>query len=395
MLLWKPSLKILKDIRTGLRHYLWPIAREHKLLQEVNLQNMAQTVKLALLSLAGILGWHGAFLVLLIVSFKLFLEQNFIGQEGYTCPCTWPTGYGIIMFLFPSLSTFLVAFFAYFRRDNDSVPWKAVKKLYELKCACNFYDGRTDWDSHAEHCIRCRVRWRDWNLVKVALSAIFSLLYPLMWLSLSFLQKFYYVCAHVGPDYDTLTRYCDITEIPDNYQKNIVLAAIRSKVIGGVLFVSALLLLGVFVIVYGEIKTYLKKKDDSSRCGPNGRADNLQVHVSVLPSRSSGTSDSAGLHGNRESPFSAVESGGQVTNQNQPQLHDGNKTIRINLSDEFTTALQGCLQESKWQGIDICCSQKEEGTSRQGSNIQFPERSLHQRISSADRTLENPSSTPP
>lgn len=85
----------------------------------------------------------------------------------------------------------------------------------------------------------------------------------------------------------------------------------------------------------------------------------------------------------------------QVTNQNQPQLHDGNKTIRINLSDEFTTALQGCLQESKWQGIDIRCSQKEEGTSGQGSNIQFPERSLHQRISSADRTLENPSSTPP
>lgn len=273
---------------------------------------MAQTVKLALLSLAGILGWHGAFLVLLIVSFKLFLEQNFYGQEGYTCPCTWPTGYGTIMFLFPSLSTFLVAFFTYFRRDNDSVPWKAVKKLYELKCACNFYDGRTDWDSHAEHCIRCMVRWRDWNLVKVALSAIFSLLYPLVWLSLSFLQTFYYVCAHVGPDYDTLTGYCDITDIPDNYQKNTVLAAIRSKVIGGVLFVSALLLLGVFVIVYGEIKTYLKKKDDSSRRGPNGRADNLQVHVSVLPSRSSGTSDSAGLHGNRESPFAAVESGGQV-----------------------------------------------------------------------------------
>lgn len=358
---------------------------------------MAQAMKMAFFTLAGILGWHGIFLLLLIVSFKLFLEGNGGPQEGFTCPCNWPVGYGTIMLLFPSLIIFLVAFFAYFRQDNDSVPWKAVKKLYELKCACDLYDRRADWDFHAEHCIRCMLRRRDWTLVKVALSAIFSLLYPLVWLSLSFLQTFYYVCAHVGPNYDTLINYCDVkdADIPKNYQKNLVLAAIRSKVMGGVLFVSTLLLLGVFVIVYGEIKSYLKKKGDSSQTGPNGRAGNLKVHVSVLPSRSSGTSDSAGLHGNRESPFAAVESGGQRTNQDQPQLHDGNRTVRISLSDEFTTALQSCVQEGAWQGVDISCSQKEESTSLQGSNIQFPERSLHQRMKPADRSLENPSLTPP
>lgn len=350
---------------------------------------MSQTVKLAFSTLWGILGWHGSFLLLLIIAFKLFLEQIVNDDLGPTCPCSWPIGYGTIMFLFPSLITFLVAFFAYFRQDNNNVPWRAVRKLYEFKCACNFFDGRSDWDIHAQHCIRCQLRRRDWNLVKIALSAIFSMLYPLVWLSLSFLQAYYYVCAHVGPIQNTLINYCGLPAelVPDDYEKDYFLAVIRSKVIGGVLFVSTLLVLGVFVIVYGEIKNYLKKVD-LSQSRSNGRPSNLQVHVSVLPGRSSGTSESASFHGNRDSPLAASESGGQPTNQDQQQVHDGNKAIRINLSDEFTTALKGCLQDSAWQGIDIRCSQKEETTSLQGSHTQYPVGSLHQRVNTADRTYD-------
>lgn len=86
---------------------------------------------------------------------------------------------------------------------------------------------------------------------------------------------FYYVCVYVGLDYDIFICYCDIKDIFDNYWKNFFLVVICLKVIGGVLFVSVLFFLGVFVIVYGEIKIYLKKKDDLLRCGFNGRVDNL------------------------------------------------------------------------------------------------------------------------
>ena len=68
----------------------------------------------------------------------------------------------------------------------------------------------------------------------------------------------------------------------------------------------------------------------------------------------------------------------------QPQSVDGNKSIRINLSDEFTTALRGCFQDGAWQGIDIRCSQQEEYRSLQGSYVpartRSPAGSLHQRV---------------
>ena len=245
---------------------------------------MAQTVKLTLSTLVDILGWHGSFLLLLIIAFKLFLEDESIdSQLGPTCPCTWNVGYGTIMFFLPALSLYMIAVFAYFRQDNESVPWKSMKRLFELKGACNFYDGRTHWDSHAEHCIRCKNLKRDWSLVKIAFSAIFSLLYPLVWLSLSFLQAYYYVCAEVGPPSSTLTTYCDVKfdDIPKDYDKDYGLAVIRSKVIGGVLFVSALFFLGVFLILYGEIENYLRKVEQSR--GGSNRAGPLQVQVSVLP----------------------------------------------------------------------------------------------------------------
>ncbi|KAJ7389615.1 hypothetical protein OS493_029954 [Desmophyllum pertusum] len=245
-----------------------------------------------------------------------------------------------------------------------------LKKLYEFKCACHFYDERTDWDFHAEHCIRCQQLKRDWALVKIAVSAIFSLLYPLVWLSLSFLQSYYYACADVGPPSSSLTSICDVKDedISKDYTKDYALAVIRSKVIGGVLFVSTLFFLGVFVIIYGEIENYLKKFDLSG----NGQ-DNLQVQVSVVPGRSSGTLESTSSQGNRvpsvTSALEALEAGNQSTNQQQAV--DGNKVIYINLSDKFAAALQGSLQDGAWQGIDIRCSQQDENRSQQGSYAPF------------------------
>ncbi|XP_078348780.1 uncharacterized protein LOC144633781 [Oculina patagonica] len=354
---------------------------------------MAQTVKLTLSTLLDILGWHGSFLLLLIIAFKLFLEEEFAvnSQLGPACPCSWNVGYGTIMFFFPALTSYMIAVFAYFRQDNDSVPWKPMKRLFELKSACNFYDRRSDWDLHSEHCIRCRQLKSDWSLVKIALSAIFSLLYPLVWLSLSFLQAYYYVCAEIGPPSTTLTTYCDIQEedVPKDYDKDYGLAVIRSKVIGGVLFVGTLLFLGLFLILYGEIENHLKKFD-SSHSG-SSRADPLQVHVSVLPGgRSSGTSETDRQPRDSESAASAsgtTEAGGQ------PQPVDGNKSIRINLSDEFAAALRGCFQDGAWQGIDVRCSQQEEYRTPHGSYV--PERSqssagsLHQRVQAHERYYDS------
>ena len=276
---------------------------------------MAQTIKLTLSTLLGILGWHGVFLLFLIISFKLFL----VDQDSTVCPCTWYVAYSTLMFVIPSLTSYMIAFFAYFRQDDDSVPWKALRKLYEFKYACPFYDQRTDWNSHTEHCIPCEQVKRDWSLVKIAVSAIFSLFYPLVWLSLSFLQAYYYVCAGVGPPRASLVASCDvkIDDVPKDYHKDYGLAVIRSKVIGGVLFISTLFLLGVFVIIYGEIENYLKKVDLS----PNERGANLQVHVSILPGRSSGASVSVSSPGNQApsvtSVHEATEAGSQVSSFNQ------------------------------------------------------------------------------
>lgn len=262
---------------------------------------MAQTVKLALSTLIGMLGWHGVFLLFLIVSFKLFLAE----QGSAVCPCTWNVAYSTLMFLIPSLISYVIAVFAYFRQDDDSVPWKALRRLYVFKCACHLYDERADWDFHAEHCITCQQLKRDWGLVKIAVSAVLSLLYPAIWLSLSFLQAYYYVCAYVGPLSSSLTSYCDvkIDDVPKDYDKEYGLAVIRSKVIGGVFFISALFCLSVFVVIYGEIENYLKKVDSS----PSENSSNLQVHISILPGRSSGTVESVGSQGNQVPAVTRVQ----------------------------------------------------------------------------------------
>ena len=249
---------------------------------------MARPVKMALSStLLGILGWHGVFLLLLIVAFKLFLWQ----QGNYACPCTWSVAYGTLMFLFPSLTSYMVAFFSYLRQDNDSVPWKVLKKFYEFKLSCHQYDERTPWESHTEFCFRCRQLKRDWCLVKITLSAVFSFLYPLIWLSLSFLQAHYYVCAKVGPSSKVLTSFCNVqVQKPDAYGQSHGLAIIRSKSIGSIMLLCTFFSVGVTVILYGEIENYLSKKYDWP---PSESGDNLQVLISVSPARSPRASTSS------------------------------------------------------------------------------------------------------
>lgn len=131
--------------------------------------DMAQAVQLTIFTLLGILGWHGVFLLFIVVTFKLFLLEH----GNYDCPCDWSAVYGTIMFLCPSFLTYIIAFFAYFRQDDNSVPWKVFRKLYEVKFACHQFDERTVWESHAEYCVRCKLVKRDWSLAKVALSAVF------------------------------------------------------------------------------------------------------------------------------------------------------------------------------------------------------------------------------
>lgn len=273
------------------------------------------TVKLAFSTLLGILGWHGVFLLFLIIALKLFLWEPY-QESNSSCPCTWNVAYGTIMFLFPSLTSYTMAVFAYFRQDSNSAPWKVLKKFYVIKYSCPYYDERTEWDFHADHCIQCRQLRRDWSLVKIAVSAVFSLLYPLVWLSLSFLQTAYYVCAHVGPRSDIVQNVCDVTILkPDDYNMAYGLAAIRSKTIGSILFVCTLFFVGVFVILYGEMKSYLSKKFDWNPSG-KGASNNLQVQVSIQPGPTSGSAETASLHSNRDTPVvmdsAAAENGRPV-----------------------------------------------------------------------------------
>lgn len=329
---------------------------------------MPSSVKLALSTLIGILGWHGVFLLILIISFKIF----HLGQDSTVCPCTWPVAFSTIMFLVPSLTSYMIAFFAYFRQDSGSVPWRALKTFYEFKRSCDFFNGCTDFDFHAELCLHCRRVKHDWTLVKIAVSAVFSLLYPLVWLIFTFLQANYYECAEVGPSSKILSSYCNVTigDIPKDYDKNYALAGIRSKVIGGVLFVCMLFVVGLFVILYGEIENYMKKIDVS----PPESDTVLAVHVTVMSDRSSGAVESSAVSRRNSvqsvtSAKGSIEAGSQSTNK----LHqvDENKGIYIHLSDKFATALQGSLQDGAWQGVDIRCSQQEEYRSLQGSYIPF------------------------
>ena len=105
------------------------------------------------------------------------------------------------------------------------------------------------------------------------------------------------MCANVGPLNSSLTTYCDVEfhDVPKDYDKQHGLAVIRSKVIGGVLFIGALFCLSVFVIIYGEIEHYLKKIDFCS----NDNSSPLQIDISIQPRRSSGTIESAGSQGNQ------------------------------------------------------------------------------------------------
>lgn len=354
---------------------------------------MAQEAKGTLPLLFGILGWHGVFLLFIIVAFKLFLVEN--GHFDY-CPCDWHMVFSSIMFLCPSILTFIVAFFAYFRQDDDTTPWKVFKKFYEVKFACHQFDEITVWESHAEYCIRCKLMKRDWSLAKIALSAIFSLFYPLIWLSLCFLQGHYYVCATVGPSSKVLPTCNMTTKDEEDHDRLYGLAEIHAKSIGSIILVCTFCFVVLFVVLYGEIKTHLSKKYDWS---PNRKSTNdLQVLVSVTPGRctsSSGAPEvSLSSYGNicRDTSVTSIPEDAETEAQSllhQPK--NRGKDIRINLSSTIEESLQECLQNGAWQGINIRCSQYEEGTSRRESYAPFRPASRprlqHQR--SGDHTYES------
>jgi len=330
---------------------------------------MVQAAKLMLCTLLGILGWHGVFLLFLIIVFKLFLLE----EGNYACPCDWSLAYGTIMFLFPSFISYVIAFFAYFRQDDESVPWKVLKKFYEYKFACHRYKEQTIWELHAECCIRCKQLKRDWDLVKIAVSAVFSFLYPFVWLSLSFLQTYFYVCVQVGADRVALENYCNVSvPRPDEYDQKHGSAIISSKAIGSVMFVITLFSVGLLVILYGEIENYLLKKCDWSPHAKNG--PNLEVQISVLAGHSYGSITSASSYSNRDSPVARTLEAAAETAKlvpYQPPVLDGGKAISINLSNTFAETLHGCLQDNAWQRIGIRCSEQEEDRSRKGSYAPF------------------------
>lgn len=337
---------------------------------------MSQSIKRTISTSLGILGWHGVLLLLLIISsFKIFhLEyERPLEQEIAACPCTMGVIYSTTMFLVPSLVAYIIACFAYFRQDDGSVPWSALKKFYEMVRSCDFLEESTGFYSHTELCNFCRQVERDWTLVKIAVSAVLSLLYPLVWIILSLLQAHYYVCAQVGPSPMIVTSFCNVT-IEEDYYKDYALAGIRSKVIGGILFACLLFCAGLFVVLHGEIENYLKKYDESS---DDGSAKKLAVYVTFLPEHSSGATDAAGAAASRHSGAPTIASGpGAPEPKSQSRMkQDPNgkeKGIQIHLTGKLVSVLQGSIRNDAWQGVDIRCTQQEERRSLPGC---FPFRS--------------------
>lgn len=319
------------------------------------------------------MGWHGMYLLFLIVAFKLFFPE----QDDFLCPCTWFVAYGAIMLLLPSLTSYTIAVFAYFRQEDDSGPWEVLKSLYVFKFACNFHNNRSEWDFHVKRCIRCKLVERDWPLVKIAVSAILSLLYPLAWLSLSFLQSSYYVCTQVGPTNETLQNYCKVESTnmtKTNYTKAYGLAVIRSKALGSILFTSTLFLLGIFAIIYGEMKSYLIKRYDWTPRG--SRLAKKQVNVRIIPSYSPGTLRAAKSEISRDITVARKEETAGIERQFQfPfQLPAGNasKVIKINVNSTFTETLQRYVNSGGiWERIEVHCCQQKEVTNCRGSLSSF------------------------
>lgn len=270
---------------------------------------MTRSVKRVISTSLGILGWHGVLLFLLVISlFKIFHweHERPLEQEIAACPCTLGAIYSNIMFLLPSLAAYMIACFAYFRQDDGSVPWSALKKFYEMVRSCDFLEESTDFDFHVEVCNFCHQVERDWTLVKIAVSAVLSSLYPLVWITLSLLQAHYYVCAQVGPSPIIVTSFCNVT-IGEDYSKEYALAEIRSKVIGGILFACMLFFAGLFVILHGEIENYLKKIEKSS--DDDESTGKLAVCVTVLPDHSQGATDVSGAATSRRSSAPIIPSG--------------------------------------------------------------------------------------
>ena len=299
---------------------------------------MARTAKLSLSTLLDILGWNGTFLLALIVFFKIFLDK-----EIDECPCEGNVAYGTVMLLLPAVSTFLLAVFVYYRQDDDAVPWCIFKTFYMLRRPCTFYDGSTSWELHSTQCIYCIQYDRDWINMKLVLSIVFSVLYPLLWLSLGFLHGNYYTCAKVGP-YPEFLDYCDMSLDANDYQKTFTLATTLSLRIGALLFVGTFFFVAIFVVLYGELANYVKNAVQSTAI------PELQVQVNLQPAPTSGE---ASHHGNEEGPIST-----QAISASTAQV-DSKKAVRIELTGEFCSALQDYFEDGSWSGIGVNCSRTE------------------------------------
>ena len=165
--------------------------------------------------------------------------------------------------MFSAVSIFLVAFFTYFYQEDTQSPWKVLKAYYRFKQPCSYSSRNRNWEMHSgvfHQCTECQGKWHK---IKITVSFFVSLVYPILWLALGFLQQTYYPCAHVGPDPRGILDYCDNWKnLPENYNKNYGLAINKSIFVGNVLVVVVIVLASALFITYRVIKSKIQDKDD-------------------------------------------------------------------------------------------------------------------------------------
>ncbi|XP_048590229.1 uncharacterized protein LOC116612667 isoform X3 [Nematostella vectensis] len=215
---------------------------------------------LSIPTLVGFLGWHGGFLLASYIVFRFLMGSvqgggdNFIYVDG--CPCTGHAAYGVIMFLLPAFSIWLVAFFTYYlRHDNDS-PWQTVKSYYQSRSPCGDSGRRntTEWELHSGAFHTCYTCQRKWRSVKLISCMYVSVIYPLFWLALEFYVVWFYTCAKVGPNPD---GRCDFSKVDmDVYTKHFKLAQPESIMIGNILVAANIVWIASIFIVFAFIRSH-------------------------------------------------------------------------------------------------------------------------------------------
>ena len=102
-----------------------------------------------------------------------FIQAFSYGSRQCSVPMLWNVAYSILVFHIPSFTSYVIVAFAHFRQDNESIPWKALKRFFSISSAhvISTCDERTDWEFHSSHCIHRQQLKRVWSLVKIAVSA--------------------------------------------------------------------------------------------------------------------------------------------------------------------------------------------------------------------------------